>query len=59
MSQIIIYYVSYLEPMITIGFNLIMTMIYVGSLLIWVMNSERRLKAKCVVIWEQRIGITT
>lgn len=59
MSQIIIYYASYLEPMTTIGFNLIMTMIYAGSLLIWVMNLEHRLKAKCVAIWEQRIGTAT
>ena len=30
MYQIIIYYASYLEPMTTIGFNLIMTMILCG-----------------------------
>ena len=45
--------------MTTIGFNLITIMVYAGSLLIWVMNLERRLKAKYVVIWEQSIGTAT
>ena len=39
-------YASYSGYMTTIGFNLITIMVYAGSLLIWVMNLERRLKVE-------------